>query len=243
MDSYWKIGELARRTGISIRMLRHYDEIGLCSPARRSPAGYRLYSAKDLRRLQQIVSLRQLGLSLEEVSRCLESRRFSPEEVIELQIARLDAVIDSQQKLRTRLERLAAHLRASEEISPDEFIQLIEEMTMFDKYYTPEQLEELRQRAEKLGPAGMEQAQNDWQELIEAVRREMEQGTDPRDERVQLLARKWNSLIAAFTGGNPGIEQSLGRLWKEQGETLSEQHGHGLDPRLAEYIGRARAGI
>src|SRR5690606_5243171 len=100
-----------------------------------------------------------------------------------------------------------------------------------------------RQRAEQLGPEGMEQAQNDWQELIAAVRREMDQGTDPTDERVLALARKWNGLIEAFTGGNPGIEQSLNRLWKEQGETLSSQYGQGMDPALGEYIGRARAAL
>src|SRR5690606_9677858 len=111
------------------------------------------------------------------------------------------------------------------------------------KYYTPEQLDELRERADKLGPEGMQQAQNDWQELMEAVRREMEQGTDPTDERVLGLARKWNGLIQAFTGGNPGIEQSLNRLWKEQGETLSVRHAPGLDQGLAEYIGKARAAL
>lgn len=243
METFWKIGELARRTGISVRMLRHYDEIGLCSPRKRTPAGYRLYSAKDLRRLQQIVSFRQLGFSLEEVRDCLENPRLSPDRVIEMQISRLDAVMEGQRKLRTRLEKLAAQLRASEEVSADEFIQLIEATIMFEKYYTPEQLEELRERAEKLGPEGMQQAQNDWQELIEAVRREMERGTDPTDERVLALARKWNGLIQAFTGGNPEIEQSLGRLWREQGETLREQHGQGFDPRMAEYIGKAREAL
>lgn len=243
MERFWKIGELSRRTGISIRMLRHYDEIGLCSPARRSAAGYRLYSADDLQRLQQIVSLRHLGLSLDEIRECLEDRRMSPERVIELQIARLDAVIDRQQKLRSRLERLAAHIRAAREVSPEEFIQLIEATTMFDKYYTPEQLEELRQRAEKLGPEGMARAQEDWQDLISAVRQEMVRGTDPTDERVLALALKWNELIEAFTGGDPEIRQSLDRLWTEQSANLSDQYARGFDPALMEYIGRARAAL
>lgn len=239
----WKIGDLAHRTGLSVRMLRHYDEIGLCSPARRSDSGYRLYAEKDLRRLQQIVSLRQLGFSLEEVRSCLDSRRWSPERVIELQIARLDAVLEGQQKLRSRLERLLGQLRASEEISPDDFMELIEETTMFEKYYTPEQLDELRQRAENLGPDGMRQAQDDWQKLIEEVRSEMAKGTEPEDEHVLALASRWNGLIAAFTGGSPGIDRSLNRLWQEQGDALSERYGHGLDPRMMEYMGRARAAL
>lgn len=238
---FWKIGELAHRTGLSVRMLRHYDEIGLCRPAKRSAAGYRLYSEADLHRLQQVVSLRQLGLSLEEVRICLDGRQLSAEQVIELQLERLNAMIARQQKLRSRLVAILERLRMSENISPDDLIQLIEETTMFEKYYTPEQLDELRQRADDLGPEGMQKAQEDWTTLIEEVRIEMEKGTDPAEERVLELARRWNGLIAAFTGGNPEIRNSLDRLWEEQRNELSSRHGPGLDPRMMEYIGQARA--
>ncbi len=238
---FWKIGELAHRTGLSVRMLRHYDEIGLCRPTKRSAAGYRLYSEADLHRLQQVVSLRQLGLSLEEVRICLDGRQLSAEQVIELQLERLNAMIARQQKLRSRLVAILERLRMSENISPDDLIQLIEETTMFEKYYTPEQLDELRQRADDLGPEGMQKAQEDWTTLIEEVRIEMEKGTDPAEERVLELARRWNGLIAAFTGGNPEIRNSLDRLWEEQRNELSSRHGPGLDPRMMEYIGQARA--
>lgn len=49
-----KVGELARRTGLSVRTLHHYDEIGLLSPARRTATGHRLYGRDEIRRLQQI---------------------------------------------------------------------------------------------------------------------------------------------------------------------------------------------
>ena len=62
-----RVGELARRTGLTIRALHHYDEIGLVRPSRHSEAGYRLYTSADIARLQQVVSLRQLGFSLEEI--------------------------------------------------------------------------------------------------------------------------------------------------------------------------------
>jgi DNA-binding transcriptional MerR regulator len=52
----WKVGELAKRTGVSVRALHHYDEIGLLSPSHRSEAGYRLYTEIDVARLQQIRS-------------------------------------------------------------------------------------------------------------------------------------------------------------------------------------------
>jgi DNA-binding transcriptional MerR regulator len=56
-----KVGELARRTGLTVRTLHHYDEIGLLNPSLHTEAGYRLYTAGDVARLQQVLSLRQLG--------------------------------------------------------------------------------------------------------------------------------------------------------------------------------------
>ena len=68
----FKVGELARRTGLTIRTLHHYDEIGLLKPTLHTGAGHRLYTAGDVARLQQVRSLRQLGFSLEEIRACLD---------------------------------------------------------------------------------------------------------------------------------------------------------------------------
>jgi DNA-binding transcriptional MerR regulator len=67
MDGSYTVGAVARLAGVSVRTLHHYDEIGLLTPAGRSPAGYRLYSLADLGRLQQILYYRELGFSLEEI--------------------------------------------------------------------------------------------------------------------------------------------------------------------------------
>jgi len=56
------IGEVARMSGVTVRTLHHYDEIGLLEPRRRTEAGYRVYDEGDLRRLQQILFYRELGL-------------------------------------------------------------------------------------------------------------------------------------------------------------------------------------
>src|SRR5207247_1654287 len=78
-----KVGELARRTGVSVRTLHYYEEIGLLSPSRRSPAGHRLYAATEIARLQQIRSLQQLGFSLHEIREGLKRPEWSPLRVIE----------------------------------------------------------------------------------------------------------------------------------------------------------------
>jgi DNA-binding transcriptional MerR regulator len=237
-----KVGELARRTGLTVRTLHHYDEIGLLRPSLRTEAGHRLYDADDVARLQKIVSLRQLGFSLEEVRACLDRPGFSPLEVISLHLSHLREQITLEEELCERLETLARHLRAAGEISVEESLQTIKEMTMMDKYYTREQREYLQKRAEEMGPERIGQGSQDWAELIALVRAEMEKGTDPAAPQVQALAQRWLDLVNQFTGGDPGIEQSVKRLWQEQGDNLAAQHGSEYDPRpVSEYIGKAIA--
>ncbi len=237
-----KVGELARRTGVTIRTLHHYDEIGLLNPSLRTEAGHRLYDADDVARLQKIVSLRQLGFSLEEIQACLDRPGFSPLEVISLHVTQLRGQIKVAQELCKRLETLAAHLRGAEEVSTEEFLQTIKEMTMMAKYYTREQREYLEKRADEMGPERIRQGSQDWAELIALVRAEMEKGTDPAAPQVQALAKRWLDLVSQFTGGDLGIEQSVKRLWQEQGDNLAAQHGSEYDPRpVSDYIGKAIA--
>ncbi|HEU4617112.1 MAG TPA: MerR family transcriptional regulator [Gammaproteobacteria bacterium] len=71
-----RVGDVAEQSGVSIRTLHHYDEIGLLRPSARSASGYRLYDDADLLRLQQILIGRELGLSLEQIRRSLDDPAF-----------------------------------------------------------------------------------------------------------------------------------------------------------------------
>ena len=230
-----KVGELARRTGLTVRTLHHYDTIGLLKPSGHSEAGYRLYTAADIARLQQVLSLRQLGFSLDQIRDCLDDRDFAPLEVIELHLGRLGEQIQMQQKLRERLERLAVHLRTAGTVSADEFLGAIQEMTMLEamqeKYFTPEQLHTIRQRRQEAGHQQLERMQEAWAELIASIRAEMENGTDPADAKVQALARRWQEMLTQSTGGDKEIEQAMKRLWEEQGDQLAAQFGAKYDSR------------
>ena len=236
MNPPWKVGELARRTGLSVRTLHHYDAIGLLSPSHRTAAGHRLYAANDAARLQQILSLRQLGFSLEEVRDCLERPEFSPARVVRMHIDRLKEQMERQRRLCAKLEAVAGHLDSAGEVSAEEFLQTIEAMNMLDKYYTPEQLEELKERANQVGEAEIRQAEAEWQEIIAQVRAAMEAGADPASEPIRRLARRSKELVDAFTGGDAGIEKSLQKMWTQ------EQNIHGLDTsemrRMWEYLAK-----
>ncbi|HKP77069.1 MAG TPA: MerR family transcriptional regulator [Longimicrobiaceae bacterium] len=235
----WKVGELARETGLTVRTLHHYDEIGLLRPSRRTPKGHRLYGEADVARLQQVTSLRQLGFALEEIGELLDRRGISAREVVRMHLERIREQMDRQRTLYQRLERIAKHLEAAETVSATELIQTIEATTMYEKYYTPEQREELNARAATVGEERIRQSQVDWQVLMDEVRTEMERGTDPADPRVQSLAARWKALIEEFTGGNPEIAKSVGRMWQE------ETNIHGIDTagmrELMAYVQRAWA--
>jgi DNA-binding transcriptional MerR regulator len=234
-----KVGELARRTGLTIRTLHHYDEIGLLRPSLHTASGHRLYTADDIARLQQVVSLRQLGFSLEQVRDCLDRTGFSPLEVIRLHVARLREQIELQRGLCERLEALADYFRPAGEVSAETFLQAIEVMTMIENYYTPEQMESMRKRREEAAAAGQDiakQGQADWAALMADYTAAMEQGIDPADPKVQALEKRRQALVNAFTGGDKGIEQNLKRLWTEQGDKLSAQYGY--HPKVMEYLGK-----
>ncbi|MFI2780618.1 HEAT repeat domain-containing protein [Streptomyces sp. ALB3] len=102
------IGDVARRSGVSARMLRHYDSLGLVRPTGRTGAGYRQYSGEDIRRIFHIESLRSLGLSLREVGRALDEPDFTPSELVDDLIRRTCEQIASETELLTRLRRIGA---------------------------------------------------------------------------------------------------------------------------------------
>jgi DNA-binding transcriptional MerR regulator len=235
----WKVGELAKQTGLTVRTLHHYDGIGLLSPSHRTAAGHRLYVEDDVARLQQVASLRNLGFPLEEIRDVLNDKRMSPLQVVQLHADRLRQQVRSQQRLVERLDALAEGLRTAETVSADQLIQTIEEITMFEKYYTPEQMDYLAQRREEVGDARLKEVEGEWPRLMAEVRAEMDAGTDPCDPRVQEMARRWKGLIAEFTGGNEGVRQSLGNLYQNE-STVHGMDVAGMRP-LMEYVGRAWA--
>ncbi|MCG7525871.1 MerR family transcriptional regulator, partial [Streptomyces sp. OfavH-34-F] len=102
------IGEVARRSGVSTRMLRHYEALGLVRPTGRNDAGYREYSGEDVRRIFHIESLRSLGLSLREVGRALDDPAFSPAGLVADLARRTRERIASETELLTRLDRIGA---------------------------------------------------------------------------------------------------------------------------------------
>lgn len=217
--SLYRAREFAELSGVTVRTLHHYDRLGLLKPSRYTEAGYRLYGERDFARLQQIVMLKFIGLSLKEIKELLDRRELDlpmtlrlQREVVEMKRRHLDTVIQA-------IERAEQAMTKSDELAWETFKQIIEvinmqnDMEWMKKYYTEEQLAEL---AERGTPEVLERGQRDWAALIKDVEAAVADGLDPQSEKAQELAARWSSLIEAFTGGNPAIRESLSKLYADQ---------------------------
>ena len=98
------VKEVSNLTGVSVRTLHHYDEIGLLKPAKVTEAGYRLYDEAALRRLHAILLLKELQFPLKEIRKILDSPGFDPMEALQQQIELLELQ-------KQHLEVLIAHAR------------------------------------------------------------------------------------------------------------------------------------
>ena len=234
----WRIGELAERTGVTVRTLHHWDHVGLVSPSRRSAAGHRRYTEADAGRLYRVLALRQLGLALEQIGDVLAGD-LPLDAVLTAHLHRVDEQVAALQRLQARLRSALVPGAAL-----DDVLDLVREVTTVDettgKYFTPEQLEVLARRRAELGPA-VEAAQERWPQLIAEVEAAVADGTDPASARGQELAAEWRGLLEQFHGGDPGLRESLYRMREENAAEIETRYG-GPSPATIEFITRANAG-
>src|SRR3954470_2903675 len=196
----YTVGDLAQTAGLTVRTLHHWDEIGVLRPAEGSGAGRRRYSPHDVERLYRMVALRRLGLPLEKIGAALEGEDLQA--AVAAHLERVRSELARQRALARRLEGILDAFAQLGGPSTDQLIDAIEVMTMSDRYYTPEQQEQLAARAEALGPERIGPYELQWPDLLGACDRERAAGTAPEDDRLRPLAERWRELIQAFTGGD-----------------------------------------
>ena len=153
-DRTWRIGELARETGLTVRTLHLYDQLSLLSPLLRTEGGQRCYTSGDVMRLHHIVALRSLGISLEDIGTLLDGEP-DPAGLLRRQLDVVEQRIRSASSLRSRLLDVLDSLGRNAQPSAGQLIQLIEETVAMNQPMTPEQFaalkEGLERRARELG--------------------------------------------------------------------------------------------
>jgi MerR family transcriptional regulator, thiopeptide resistance regulator len=191
-DRLWRVGELAAATGLTVRALHHYDEIGLLKPSAHTGVGHRRYTGADVRRLHQIRALVGFGLSLAEVGAVLDGPPTDPRDLIQRQLAQVEQRIAAAYRLRHNLVDLLRALPDEGEPAAPTLIELIEVMTEMEQALTPQQFAELAEHRRRLVES---LSQEELAEMAETRRRLTEQLTpaelaEMRRRRAALLPRR-----------------------------------------------------
>lgn len=215
--SLLKIGDIAKKTGLTVRALHHYDEIGLLTPSARSASGFRLYTRDDLEQLQKIKSLQQLGFALQEIAGVLKDKTQSLSLIVNKHLSILTQQVKEQQALIQRLQSLAIILEQGNEPSVEGLLETLKVTIMFEKYYTKEQLEQLAERKKSLGNETINHVQQEWQDLFDKFRQLYEKKESVSSTAVQELAKRALELIEVYTGGDHAIKQSLQKMYEQEG--------------------------
>lgn len=215
----YRAKEFAGLAGVTVRALHHYDRLGILRPKQRSKAGYRLYTARDFARLEQIVVLKFLGIPLKQMSRLLEpDAKLS--EVLQKQREVLFAKRLQLDKAIRAISNAQRSLRLQNEPDWKLFQLIVKELEMQKsiewkgKYFSEEARAKVAARRSQLSAEVLEKANKDWAELhadIEASLRE-----DPAGPKGQALAERWKKLVDDFTGGDPEILDGLKRMMADR---------------------------
>ncbi len=223
-----KVGELARRTGLTVRALHHYDSIGLLRPTGRSDSGYRLYSRDDVARLHGIQTLRRMGLSLADVAQQLDGGAVTLPDILVRQIGALDQQIAQAQALRERLGAMQAVLAGGGQPEIDDWLTSLSMMNIFEQYFSAGELKHVFERWKR--------SKSEWPPLVQAVREAMDRGVPPDSLALQPLARQWMEVSARWMDGDLALLDRWGSMLREQpGLPLPS----GMDRSLLDYINQA----
>jgi len=240
---FYHTGQFAQKASVSIRTLRYYDNVGLLSPSCHTEAGYRLYTDADFFRLQQILALKFLGFSLEEIKHCLQIGPTILQESLALQKAMM-------QEKRAQLDAIIQAIDETEELLQtnqqdwESIVRVIQVMQMTQtndwrrKYFTEEQMRQMEElsnksyseeQRQKLAEWGKDWSEEDqhiatqkWSEVIATLKRLVAEGQDPAGAEAQALVKQQQDLIQQFTRGDAGIATGL-KKWYEGYNQLPEE--------------------
>lgn len=225
-----KIGELATRSGLTVRALHHYDSIGLLTPSARADSGHRLYSRDDVARLHQVQALRKFGMSLGDIATFLDGPDAPFADIVAQQIDALDRQIAQATKLREQLWQLQRQVHGGDEPALEDWLSTLEHMHLYEQYFSQDELRRLPfwQRDARRNQA--------WGALVREVSDAMDSKLPPGDPRVGALAQRWMQMLEEDTGGDPEFAWRMTAMLEQE---ASAQRLTRITPELKQYVGIA----
>ncbi|KFC98847.1 albicidin resistance protein [Leclercia adecarboxylata ATCC 23216 = NBRC 102595] len=201
-------------------------------PSARSAAGYRLYNLADVQRLHMIQALAKAGLELAEIRDFLEKDSLTLSELLDAQIRLLDKQVRSITTLRDRLVDLRTGLDTREDLDLESWLQTLELMNMYDRWFSKEELQQLPFAMHKEALAEI------WAALVVEVKTLLENNVEVSDPRAQDLATRWMVRLEQDTSGKPAFLTRLNEMHNVEAQ-MREQTG--ITTEIMDYITRAFA--
>lgn len=234
----YTVGELSKHTGVTIRTLHHYDELGLVQPSSRSAAGYRLYDDADVLRLQQVLFYRELGFPLDEIAAVLDEPGFDRASALREQRQQLLARRTQVDGMIAALDAALASLEEGKTMSSDEIKTLFDgfdheayEAEAEQRWGHTDEYKESARRVKGYGKAEWTQLKAESDANYRAFVAAMQAGTPPAAPAVQALVEAHRAHIAKwFYPCSRAIHRGLGEMYV-------------ANPRFTANIDRYAAGL
>jgi len=244
MSKHYRIQEVLQLTTVSLRTLHYYDEINLLSPSFRTEGGHRLYTEKDILKLQQIVTLKFMGFSLKVIKKILENADFNIEQSLKIQADVMKKEASRINSISKLLDHVVNKFSHDPEFAWHNIYKIIsilqlnesEKQSWYAKYLTASDLQELNVLFSKFPDDFWSDYHKRWSDLFNEVRQNIH--TDPEGETGKYLAQKWMSLVTEVYGENRQLSSTLWEGYKA-GIIPENQLQH--DALVIDYISKACA--
>ena len=238
----YTVKQLSKLSGVSVRTLHHYDDIGLLKPANRSSSGYRYYEKAELLRLQQILFYRELDFPLKEIAEILNDPFFDLISALEFHKTELGKRQNRLEKLMATVEKTISelknknHMMTDKEIyegfKPEEVEPMKKEVA---ERWGEDKLMESESRIRSMGKDKWEKLKQEGGEIYKHLASLM--FLPPSDQRVQKVIQKHKEHIGNFYEVKEEIYRGLGNLYVE--DERFKAFYEKIEPGLAEFIREA----
>lgn len=215
----YQVREFANMAGVTVRTLQYYDRIGVLEPSDKTDANHRLYARNDLLKLQQILTLKQLGFTLKEIKQMIHHPEYDLRGALESQKQALDAQIQQLQEVSTAMEHAMDVLDTTESWDWDT-VQFIIQGTVdrqylnwVRQYFSDEQIKHFAHRSKHISPEELQHSHRQWQSIANRIRDN--QHLPPHHPMLQAIAEEADDLVQQFTQGDEHIRQSLIKMYSE----------------------------
>jgi DNA-binding transcriptional MerR regulator len=237
LNRSYRTAEFAVLAGVTVRALHYYDRLGLLKP-RRSPGGYRLYTERDLETLEEIVTLKFIGVPLKDIAAIRHASGASLAERLRAQRRTLEEKRGTLTRAISAITAAEAALESDRTVPTQLFHEIIEVMHMStsNEQTIATYMEMLKAKVSRLATLSADDRgtlQRQWSQLVADVRQSL--GEDPAGPTAQALLERWTTFLQALTGADvskitaPTLLEATPDIHAElvarQAEWLSPAHG------------------